>query len=208
MDFYTAIITCLKKYATLSGRASRGEYWYFILFLALGNLTFTFLDIGVLGKKTNYDFLPLSAVFSLLVLIPSYTVACRRLHDLNYSGWWVFAPITAIAIITFVMFVLLEIARRHTEMLAIIVLVSFLAYATVFILSVWILMKRGTIGPNRYGDDPLDQIQAPVISASPSTISNTVNPVSVIPDNPNICRKCGTALMKNMRFCPSCGETR
>jgi uncharacterized membrane protein YhaH (DUF805 family) len=32
MDFWTAVKTCYGKYATFGGRASRSEYWYFILF--------------------------------------------------------------------------------------------------------------------------------------------------------------------------------
>lgn len=34
MDFGTAVRTCLfEKYATFSGRASRPEYWWFVLFV-------------------------------------------------------------------------------------------------------------------------------------------------------------------------------
>lgn len=209
MDFYTAIITCFKKYTTLAGRATRSEYWYFFLFTALGSAAFTFLDIGVLNKKSDYDFLPLSAVFSLIVIIPSYTVACRRLHDLNYSGWWVLAPIGAFSFITAVMFISLEVARRNTDLLAIIVLVSLLSYAAVIVISIWILVQRGTVGPNRFGDDPLDVGAIPsLLPVSPGATPTTVNPVTAIQDDPNACRKCGNQLMKNMRYCPKCGENR
>lgn len=35
MGFKEAVRTCLNKYATFSGRASRSEYWYFSLFVTL-----------------------------------------------------------------------------------------------------------------------------------------------------------------------------
>ena len=38
MTFQQAIITCFRKYFTLSGRASRSEYWWFVLFNFLGGL--------------------------------------------------------------------------------------------------------------------------------------------------------------------------
>ena len=48
MDFGTSIKTCLGKYATFQGRASRSEYWYFILFTILVNVVLSVVS-GVLG---------------------------------------------------------------------------------------------------------------------------------------------------------------
>ena len=35
MSFWNAIATCFRKYAVFQGRASRPEYWWFTLFVAL-----------------------------------------------------------------------------------------------------------------------------------------------------------------------------
>ena len=35
MDFSSAISICFKKYFDFSGRASRSEFWYFVLFVSL-----------------------------------------------------------------------------------------------------------------------------------------------------------------------------
>jgi uncharacterized membrane protein YhaH (DUF805 family) len=71
--FIGAIKTCFNKYATIEGRASRSEYWYWFLF----NFLLTFIAwIPVLGW-----------LISLAVLVPSFTVAVRRLHDTGRSGW-------------------------------------------------------------------------------------------------------------------------
>lgn len=44
MDFQTAVRTCLQKYVTFSGRASRPEYWYFVLFMVLGQILLGIAD--------------------------------------------------------------------------------------------------------------------------------------------------------------------
>jgi uncharacterized membrane protein YhaH (DUF805 family) len=41
----------------------------------------------------------ISLIFQLAVLIPSITVATRRLHDTNRSGWWQLIVLTIIGII-------------------------------------------------------------------------------------------------------------
>jgi uncharacterized membrane protein YhaH (DUF805 family) len=77
MNFTTAVRTCIKKYATFSGLASRSEYWYFVLFLAIGNIVFSF-----------HVLLPVRVLWTLAFLVPDLAVAVRRLHDTGRSAWW------------------------------------------------------------------------------------------------------------------------
>ncbi|SLN21119.1 Inner membrane protein YhaI [Aquimixticola soesokkakensis] len=84
MDFKTATKTCLQKYATFSGRAPRSEYWYFILFSVLGQFLLSLVDM-LLGMG---DLSPLSSLFSLALVIPTFAAGARRLHDINRTGWW------------------------------------------------------------------------------------------------------------------------
>lgn len=87
-------INVLKKYATFSGRATRSEYWYFVL---IYSITYTILmgidfAIGTFSKQLmeNGSFLGfLSTAYSLVLFLPSLAVTVRRLHDINKSGWWV-----------------------------------------------------------------------------------------------------------------------
>lgn len=76
MTFGESISICFKKYATFEGRASRSEYWWFVLFTFLGSAT-----AGIIGQA-------LSGLFSLAVLLPSLAVGARRLHDTDRSGWF------------------------------------------------------------------------------------------------------------------------
>jgi uncharacterized membrane protein YhaH (DUF805 family) len=83
MDFGQAIKTCLDKYATFSGRATRSEYWYFFLFLVIVNIVASFLDSIIFG-----DMPVLYLIATLALLVPSIAAGVRRLHDTDKSGWW------------------------------------------------------------------------------------------------------------------------
>ena len=107
MNFTQAVKTVLfKKYATFDGRAGMEEYWWYILFVSLGNLVFGILD-SFLGTTAGFMYLGnieiktslFNGMFSLLNLIPSIAVATRRLHDVNKSGWWQLLIFTIIGLI-------------------------------------------------------------------------------------------------------------
>ena len=85
MNWYLAV---LKKYAVFSGRASRKEYWIFVLINVIISIILSLLD-GVLGLKFGQGGQGLlSLLYTLAVLIPSLAVSVRRLHDTARSGWW------------------------------------------------------------------------------------------------------------------------
>ena len=87
VDFPEAVKTCFRKYFDFKGRASRSEYWYFILFIFLGyGAGFLLMLITpVLGW--------LLGIFFIAIIIPAIAVAARRLHDINKSGWFQAIPI-------------------------------------------------------------------------------------------------------------------
>ena len=85
MTFREAIETCLSKYATFSGRAARREFWWFVLFLLLGNFLLGVIDAVILPGDTEL----LAPLFSLATLLPALAVSIRRLHDTGRTGWWV-----------------------------------------------------------------------------------------------------------------------
>jgi uncharacterized membrane protein YhaH (DUF805 family) len=78
MNYYLSVLQ--DKYATFTGRASRSEFWYFILFNIIVSFILGIVD-GIIGMKI------LGTIYSLAVLIPSLAVGARRLHDIGKSGW-------------------------------------------------------------------------------------------------------------------------
>ncbi|HTR86621.1 MAG TPA: DUF805 domain-containing protein [Reyranella sp.] len=93
MSFPTAVKTCLSKYVTFSGRASRAEYWWFQLVVLLLLLVMVVLS-AVPSTATGVVSLILTLAYVGLWL-PLLAVSVRRLHDRNYSGWhllWSLVP--------------------------------------------------------------------------------------------------------------------
>lgn len=91
-----AFRTVLSKYANFSGRASRPEFWWWVLavFLltALTQLIDAFLMAPMLGFDVGSETAgqPLSMLVSIILFLPGLAVAARRLHDIGRSGWWLF----------------------------------------------------------------------------------------------------------------------
>ena len=81
MEWYLKVVR--DNYANFNGRASRQEYWMFILF----NFIFTIV-VGFIDGFLSLGFL--SLLYVLAILIPGLAVLVRRLHDVNKSGWWFF----------------------------------------------------------------------------------------------------------------------
>ena len=98
MDFQTSIKTCFNKYADFSGRALRSELWFFVLFTVLGGIIALIIDVMVLGYSIE-SYGPINLIFTVAMLIPSFSVTARRLHDINKSGWWQLIYITIIGIL-------------------------------------------------------------------------------------------------------------
>jgi uncharacterized membrane protein YhaH (DUF805 family) len=85
MHWLTGPIT---KYTVWKGRATRSEYWYFILFTTLITIGLTMIDLaaGTFDEETSQGLI--SGLFSLFIFLPSIAVFVRRLHDTGRSGWW------------------------------------------------------------------------------------------------------------------------
>ena len=99
MTFQEAIKTCFKKYADFNGRASRSEYWWFMLFYLTSLLAFLFIAFII----NNY------ILFLFLgMIVPLFAVASRRLHDTNRSGWWQLIRIIPGISLIFIYFLVLK----------------------------------------------------------------------------------------------------
>ncbi len=88
MDYF---IGALKQYADFTGRARRKEYWMFILIYMIINII-----LAVLGLEA------ISMIVGLVLLIPSISIATRRLHDTGRTGWWqliVLVPLIGIIVL-------------------------------------------------------------------------------------------------------------
>ena len=105
----------MKQYTLFKGRASRTEFWYFILYWAILYVIIIGFDRLIGSNSINLkalpfsDYIPLANVYNevgLLTLIyrpltilPSLAVMSRRLHDTNRSGLWCIICVTPFIIL-------------------------------------------------------------------------------------------------------------
>jgi len=157
MDFFQAIESCFKKYATFSGRASRSEYWFFVLFRFITGVIATLLDKTALqdytftyhiGNKVEEAGL-MGIILGVVLFMPGVAVLFRRLHDINKSGWW----IAGIMVYTFLAGCISGLALFFH--LAYVQMFVAVAIIIPFLLLLYWLVKKGTPGDNRFGPDPL-----------------------------------------------------
>jgi uncharacterized membrane protein YhaH (DUF805 family) len=95
MGFGQAIATCFRKYAVFSGRASRSEYWFFVLFQILLLIALMIVDALTFRGAVNV----FATLAMLILFLPGLAVTVRRLHDVDMSGWFVllgFIPVVSL----------------------------------------------------------------------------------------------------------------
>lgn len=135
IGFGEAIGLYYRRYFDFVGRSSRAEYWWFQLYIWVVILL-VFIALGMTVEDIESEELESSSViiviglglFILAHIIGSITLAVRRFHDLDQTGWLVL-----------VFFIL--------------GLIPLLGLFVTLGQIIWFIFP-GTKGPNRYGPDP------------------------------------------------------
>ena len=109
-------IKCMKHYALFKERASRAEFWYFILYWIIFYVVIIIIDTTIGYDIIDLNDLPFSEYIPLaqfsgevgplilfyrpLTIVQSIATATRRLHDINMGGKWSLLLITPLAPLT------------------------------------------------------------------------------------------------------------
>ena len=110
VSFVEAIKRAFSKYCVFTGRASRSEYWWFTLFVAVVSIILcipmTIESVTMMQQAMSTGAVPAKPtpgimtyvyyLWTLVVFLPSLSLMFRRLHDTGRSGWnclWDFLPI-------------------------------------------------------------------------------------------------------------------
>lgn len=73
-----------KQYINFEGRATRQQYWMYVLFYFILSVVINIIG-AILGDTVQGI---LSTLLSLALLLPTLGIGARRLHDTDRSGWW------------------------------------------------------------------------------------------------------------------------
>lgn len=92
VSFKEAVERALKQnYCNFSGRASRSEFWWFVLFNFILSAV-----ISIVFCWSQDTMNVITGLVNLALLLPSLGLAVRRLHDIGKSGWWIFISLIPI----------------------------------------------------------------------------------------------------------------
>ncbi|MFV0480366.1 MAG: DUF805 domain-containing protein [Campylobacteraceae bacterium] len=104
--FNTYFVDVIKnRYVDFNGRATRRQYWMFVLFNLIVQVVVGFVA-GLIAGIFNAPTLSMIilVILCLALLLPSLSIAVRRLHDTNKTGWLLLLcliPIVSLVLIYF-----------------------------------------------------------------------------------------------------------
>jgi len=138
------------------GRVNRAKYWLYVL-VSIAIMIVLVAVMSVVWAGRLYDprggagfpvgaIIVVGIVYLALVIVGIF-VGIKRLHDRDKSGWWLLVFYLLPTVLSFVSAIL---SRNG---------IGFLFALGSLAISIWALVElgclRGTVGPNRYGQDPL-----------------------------------------------------
>lgn len=101
MNFVDAITSGFKNFFNFKGRASRSEFWYWVLFTILLSLVLGTIetvlwpaapidseDLEVVLTSAFSAPTPLTSLANLILFMPGLSVTARRFHDAGFSAKW------------------------------------------------------------------------------------------------------------------------
>lgn len=123
IGFLDAFTRFWKKYARFDGRASRSEFWYWILANAIVSTVLiggyvagmiawaaSSTTVDEYGQSTSNGSIPVVGILFLVLyfvwwaatIVPTFALGWRRVHDANLAGpFWLISLVTGIAAIVF-----------------------------------------------------------------------------------------------------------
>ena len=90
VDFIDAVKLYFINYINFTGRASRSEFWWVVLFSFLLSIVTSVIDL-LLGVQV------ISGIVNLGCLIPSLSLTVRRLHDTRRRWTWILMGLIPLA---------------------------------------------------------------------------------------------------------------
>jgi uncharacterized membrane protein YhaH (DUF805 family) len=137
-----------------SGRINRGKYWLAVLIFFIISLV-----MAILGYASDQmiAFQLLNLIVSIGIMVASIAIGIKRLHDRDRSGWWllVFYLVPSLLFGIGTLVFLYGVGDEAVGGM----IGGGIVYLLGFAILVWAFIElgclRGTLGPNRFGPDPL-----------------------------------------------------
>ena len=133
-------------YNNFEGRIGRQTFWF-----AMGALLVAEIFGHILAEEIQGD--RLSAIVDLAYTYPEFAVAVKRANDRNLPLWPLIAFFGASALLDLLTVLNLTGTDEEPSVLSIAIALPFTLLGLVLLVELG--FRRGTVGPNQYGPDPL-----------------------------------------------------
>ena len=131
---------------SFDGRISRKTFW-----IAMGAVTVAEIFGHILAEEIQGD--RLSAIVDLAYTYPEFAIAVKRGHDRNMPLWLLIVFFGASAVLDLLTVLELTGTDDEPSLLSLVIAVPFTVLGVALLVELG--FRRGTIGPNQYGPDPL-----------------------------------------------------
>lgn len=122
------------------GRASRSEFWWFMVFILAIQAIMLLLQAMLPVKLVSF----ILVIVPLLLFPANLGVTVRRFHDRNLSGWWLLAPI-----LLYFFWLLGGASSQFSSLLSLAATLAYLA----------VLCMPSQPLPNKYGPPPAEALK-------------------------------------------------
>jgi uncharacterized membrane protein YhaH (DUF805 family) len=145
----------LALFTRVEGRIPRQVYW-------LGILAITVIGLPTIGLAAYLGGGTAGAIANLFFLWCGFALSAKRAQDRGKHYLFVAAYFALLAFVTNVSASQSKMmGRMASEPSPLLIVVSLLFIAYVIFLFIELGLRRGTVGPNRYGPDPLQDAAQP-----------------------------------------------
>jgi uncharacterized membrane protein YhaH (DUF805 family) len=148
----------IEKYANFTGRASRPEYWWYVLALCIAYLVLHIVESIVGVDHMFFTYGPLTLLLMLGTLVPSIAVGIRRLHDTDRPGWWLLIALVPYGLMALAGLMAL-VGGGFFGLLAMMGLIGIVAMIGGIVLLIFMVLP-GTLGDNRFGPPAAESASA------------------------------------------------
>jgi len=133
-------------FTRFDGRIGRQSFWIAIAILAVAELLSHFLAEQLQGDR-------LSAIIDLAYVYPEFAVAAKRAHDRNLPLWLLIVFFGASAFLDLLTVMEMTGTDEQPSMISILIALPFTVLGLALLVELG--FRRGTVGPNPYGPDPV-----------------------------------------------------
>lgn len=132
--------------SSFEGRISRKTFWIAIAVLIVAELAGYLIAQALQGDR-------LSAIVDLAFVYPEFAIAAKRAHDRDLPIWILIVFFGGGAVLDLLTVLELSGGNDQPSLMSLMIAVPF----TVLLVALLIELgfRRGTIGPNQYGPDPV-----------------------------------------------------